>query len=103
VKLYGTPKIVMTVPRTSFAPAPEVDSAVLSIADITLSGLTKQSEARFFELVHAGFSQKRKQVVPLLTPLLGKEKVLGTLAKHLLPSTVRAEDMPLSVWLDLVR
>ncbi len=98
VKLYGTPRIVMRVPKKYFSPAPNVDSAVLAIERINRSNLTKKEEARFFELVHAGFSQKRKQVVPLLSKLLPKRKILDVLATFGLPETVRAERLPLAAW-----
>jgi 16S rRNA (adenine1518-N6/adenine1519-N6)-dimethyltransferase len=103
VKLYGTPKIAVRVPRKFFSPAPDVDSAVLDISNIHRPGLTKQDEARFFELVKLGFSQKRKQVVPLLSKTLKKDQLITTLAQHGLPATARAEDMPLAVWLELVK
>src|SRR3989344_4211779 len=35
VKAYGDPKIIMKVPRRYFSPAPEVDSAILSIKNIS--------------------------------------------------------------------
>lgn len=103
VKLYGRPSIVARVPRKFFSPAPDVDSAVLSIEDIHRPGLSKQDEVRFFTLVKMGFSQKRKQVVPLLSKEVKKEKLVKLLAEHGLPATARAEDMPLPAWLELTK
>jgi 16S rRNA (adenine1518-N6/adenine1519-N6)-dimethyltransferase len=103
VKLYGTPKIALRVPRKYFSPAPDVDSAVLDITNIHRPGLSKQEEARFFTLVRTGFSQKRKQLVPLLAHEIKKEKLLRTLAEYELPVTVRAEDLPLAAWISLLK
>lgn len=103
VKLFGTPSIVARVPKSSFSPAPRVDSAVLAINAINHSGLAKKDAVRFFQLVHAGFSQKRKQLVPLLTPHVDKRRLLGVLAKHGLPATARAERLPLAAWLELAK
>lgn len=103
VKLYGTPEIAFPVSKRYFSPAPNVDSAVLHVSDIHHSGLSKSDEARFFEIVRLGFSQKRKQVLPLLSKEIKKQKLLQMLAKFNLPATVRAESLPLAAWLFLLK
>jgi 16S rRNA (adenine1518-N6/adenine1519-N6)-dimethyltransferase len=103
VKLYGAPRIVRRVPRKFFSPPPAVDSAVLSVTDIARPSLSAAEERRFFELVKRGFSQKRKQLVPLLSERLAKERLLGALAAFGLPANARAEDLPLSAWLSLAK
>jgi 16S rRNA (adenine1518-N6/adenine1519-N6)-dimethyltransferase len=94
VKAYGVPKYEFTVPRGAFVPAPKVDSAVLSIRDISRKNFDSGAqEKRFFEVVHAGFAQKRKQ-------LGGNLKRMGvSLAPELMRA--RAEDLSLSTWLEL--
>ncbi len=94
VKAYGEPKYVKTVPRGAFAPAPNVDSAILLVANVSRQNFTnKQHEEKFFELVKTGFGQKRKLLKSNLKQLLGeKTAVLGTL---------RAEEVPLAEWLEL--
>ena len=63
VKAYGTPKQEFKVPRGAFKPAPNVDSAVLTIRGISRKNFTTQEEERrFFALLHAGFAHKRKYV-----------------------------------------
>ncbi len=103
VKLYGEPKLVLRVPRKFFSPSPNVDSAVLAIKNIGRKNLSRKDEPRFFEIVKQGFSQKRKQVVPLLGKILDKETVLDVLAAHDLAPSVRAEDIPLDVWIALTK
>ncbi|HXK39786.1 MAG TPA: 16S rRNA (adenine(1518)-N(6)/adenine(1519)-N(6))-dimethyltransferase RsmA [Candidatus Paceibacterota bacterium] len=103
VKLYGTPSIALRVPKKYFSPVPNVDSAVLDVSDIHHSGLSRHDEARFFEIVRLGFSQKRKQVLPLLSKEIKKQKLLQMLAKFDLPETVRAESLPLAAWLFLLK
>jgi 16S rRNA (adenine1518-N6/adenine1519-N6)-dimethyltransferase len=98
VKVYGNPRVAFRVSKKYFSPVPKIDSAVIDISAIGLSGLSRKQEARFFELVKQGFSQKRKQVVPLLSSLIPKEILVKTLAASHLPSTVRAEDIPLAIW-----
>lgn len=96
VKVYGTPKREFLVPRGAFIPAPNVDSAVLSIRDISRKNFkTRADEKRFFELLHAGFAHKRKYVRKNLT-------ALGLSAGDI-QEKARAEDLPLSAWLALSR
>ncbi len=100
VKAFGTPRYAFTVPRGAFKPSPKVDSAVLTITHISRDAFdTPAQEARFFALIHAGFSHKRK----LLASNLQEAGLLGrdTLASHGIPMNARAEDLPLDAWLAL--
>jgi len=94
VKAYGEPKYIKTVPRGAFAPAPNVDSAILSVANISRAHFKNaKSEEKFFELVKTGFGQKRKLLKSNLKKILGeKSEALGS---------IRAEDMALEEWFKL--
>lgn len=95
VKAYGTPKREFVVPRGAFVPAPKVDSAVLTIRDISRKNFsTRAEEQRFFDLVRAGFAHKRKFV--------RKNLAEAGLSGRSLPEKARAEDLPLSAWLALM-
>ena len=60
VQVYGKPRIAAQIPASAFFPAPKVDSAVL-VVDIYASPQIKEELLeRFFRLIKAGFSQKRK-------------------------------------------
>lgn len=62
VQVYGQPQIIAYVPASSFFPAPKVDSALVRI-DVFLQPVVPEKElVLFFEVVHAGFSQPRKQL-----------------------------------------
>jgi len=96
VKAYGTPKYEFTVPRGAFKPAPNVDSAVLTIRDISRKNFsTSEQEKQFFALIHAGFAHKRKFV--------RKNLLEVGLPSGTIPEKARAEDLPLAVWLTLAR
>lgn len=96
VKAYGEPKLEFTVPRGAFVPAPKVDSAVLTVRDISRKNFASRDEEKlFFALLHAGFAHKRKFVRKNLADA-------GFPAGDL-PEKARAEDVPLSIWLSLVR
>ena len=62
VQFYGTPKIICTVPPSSFRPPPKVDSAVLRIDVLPNPRQEVDDVPRFFELAQAGFAAPRKQM-----------------------------------------
>ena len=96
VKAYGAPRIAFTVPRGAFSPAPNVDSAVLSVRSISRKNFrTRAEERRFFSLLRAGFAHKRKFV--------RKNLADAGLPAGDIPGKARAEDLPLSAWLALAR
>jgi len=100
VKAYGTPKMIMKVPARYFSPAPKVDSAVISIKNISREFFTKNNlnEENFWEMVHAGFAHKRKKLSGNLKNLAFlKEKDLSELKNK------RAEDLSLEDWVKLTQ
>lgn len=102
VKAYGKPKIESAVARGNFNPVPRVDSAIISISDISRDRFkTKGHEELFFKLIHAGFGHKRKMLVRnMLDEKIGtKELWEQTLAGKKLPATIRAEKLSIDDWL----
>jgi 16S rRNA (adenine1518-N6/adenine1519-N6)-dimethyltransferase len=96
VKAYGTPKLEFSVPRGAFVPAPKVDSAVLTIRDISRKNFpTRIEEQRFFALIRAGFAHKRKFV--------RKNLIDSGLSAGHIPEKARAEDLSLQTWCGLAR
>ena len=62
VQVYGQPRIAARIPAGAFFPAPKVDSSVLAV-DIFPAPIVPEIHLdTFFQLVKAGFSQKRKQL-----------------------------------------
>jgi 16S rRNA (adenine1518-N6/adenine1519-N6)-dimethyltransferase len=103
VKVFGAPKYLFTVPRGAFVPAPNVDSAVLRIADIRDPFGSKREEGRFFDIVRAGFAHKRKFLAGNLTEVAPKEAVLAAFSALSIPDKARAEDISLETWKNLAR
>ncbi|TMC57464.1 MAG: 16S rRNA (adenine(1518)-N(6)/adenine(1519)-N(6))-dimethyltransferase RsmA [Chloroflexi bacterium] len=60
VQYYAAPTLVMRLPAGAFYPAPTVDSALVRL-DVHAQSRAV-SPQRFFQIVSAGFSQKRKQL-----------------------------------------
>jgi 16S rRNA (adenine1518-N6/adenine1519-N6)-dimethyltransferase len=103
VKVFGKPEYVRTVGRGAFTPQPNVDSAIIHISDISRKNFVKVNEKKFFELIHAGFAHKRKQLLPNLSNLYEKDYVLEALKKCGLDSKCRAEDVSINIWLELCK
>jgi len=95
VKAYGTPKLVAKVSRGNFSPPPSVDSAILLIRNISRDFFADVDEKRFFDVIHAGFASKRKQLAGNLKKHFGDSSALA-LANF--PEKVRAEDLALAAW-----
>ncbi len=101
IKAYGTPTYIRTVGRGHFAPPPRVDSAIIAITDISKQNFANLDEQLFFQILHLGFGQKRKQLLGNLSVRWSREILTAVFSKLGLPLHVRAEDLPLNTWLSL--
>lgn len=103
VKIFGEPTITEIVKKTMFTPSPKVDSAVIVIKNIGRSKLKSVSESDFFTTIKCGFSQKRKQLLSNTKKLEISNKIKTYLEANDIPITVRAEDLKLQHWLDILK
>jgi len=97
VMVFGTPRIVRTVPSGAFYPRPKVDSAIITIENIGKPFRTQKEEEHFFEIVKKGFAHKRK----LLRGNLSLSKEL--LASCGISENARAEDVTIEQWVRLTK
>ncbi|MEA3399576.1 MAG: 16S rRNA (adenine(1518)-N(6)/adenine(1519)-N(6))-dimethyltransferase RsmA [Patescibacteria group bacterium] len=96
IKAYGTPKYIMKVSRKFFSPSPKVDSAVISINNISRNNFKdKEEEEEFFKLIKKGFCHKRKILINNLKIDSEKLEALGINKK------IRPEKLTLQKWLKL--
>ena len=103
VKAFGMPHFRFKVPRGAFIPAPNVDSAVLSITDIRQDAFEEGEEEKFFSVIRAGFAHKRKRLAKNLEDVAPSEKILSAFQKAGLSPNIRAEELSLSAWQELTR
>jgi 16S rRNA (adenine1518-N6/adenine1519-N6)-dimethyltransferase len=102
VKLFGTPHYVTTVKKGSFFPIPNVDSAILYISDIhNNTQLTPDQHDAFFKLIHTGFAHKRKHLISNLSRVYSKQHILNAFKTLSIDEKIRAEDLVLSMWIQL--
>ena len=98
VRYYAQADELFFVPRTSFFPAPKVDSAVIRLRLRSEPECKPMDEAFFFRLVKAAFAQRRKTAQNGIAAGLGlpKEQVAAALETLGLPADVRAEKIPMA-------
>ncbi len=102
VNYYAKPQMLFSVSSGSFMPAPKVDSAVIRL-DILSEPPVKTDERKFFAVVKAAFSQRRKVISNSLSSGLSlpKERILEVLQNAGVPSNARAEKLSLQNFADI--
>jgi len=99
VKVFGDPTYCFTVPRGAFMPAPNVDSAVISIQSIENTTFSSPAEEQhFFDVLKTGFAQKRKKLMKNLGNLYPPEAVKHAFETLSLSTDIRPEDVPSDAW-----
>ena len=103
VNYYGTVEMLFTVPRDSFLPPPNVDSAVIRIDVQKRYADQTRDPQHFFSMLKHGFSQRRKTLVNALSATMHYEKpvLLEVLHAMELPETVRMENLTMEQLVEL--
>lgn len=104
VQFYAKPKIISYVSKKSFWPRPKVDSAIIKIIPFKVSWSQKYAE-KFFEIVKAGFSHPRKQLINNLSKGLNleKQRIEKWLLKNKIQPSQRAETLSVEYWQKLTK
>lgn len=105
VQLYGKPSVISKVSAQCFYPAPKVDSAILKIAVYPQPKIQTEDITGFFDIVRAGFSANRKQIVNSLSKSLKvpKSSIIPLLEKAGIDQQRRAETLTIDEWSILYR
>ncbi len=103
VQLYGQPELVQTVLARSFYPAPKVDSAVVRVRLFDKPRYTLADEKRFFKILKACFSGKRKQIHNTLVNNLHltKEQTEKILQDIGVSPQARPQELTIEQWIKL--
>lgn len=93
VNYYAEAQTLFGVPRTSFLPPPNVDSAVIKLTLRDMPPVEVKDEKLFFQIVKACFAQRRKILLNTVCNTLGLDKTVfrAVLNKSGIPETVRGE------------
>lgn len=105
VNYYGKVKQLFGVSRGSFMPSPNVDSAVIRIDVDHENKLAPDEEKFFFQMVKAGFSQRRKTLANSLSSMLGfaKNDVYSALSDLGISESVRIEALKMEQLIAVVK
>ena len=97
VNYYAEAQTLFGVPRGSFMPPPNVDSAVIKLTLLDKPPIDVSDEKLFFKVVKACFAQRRKILLNTVCNTLGIEKEIlrEALNEVGIPETVRGETLSL--------
>ena len=95
VQLNYEPRDYFKIPADCFFPAPDVDSACVTLVRRGIPLLPKESHATFAKIVKRAFSQRRKMMLKLLKQDWPEEKLVCALEELGLSPQVRAEAVTL--------
>jgi 16S rRNA (adenine1518-N6/adenine1519-N6)-dimethyltransferase len=104
-QFYAATRIVMRLKSGAFWPRPEVDSAVVRMDTYSTPSVPVPSDAIFFRVAKAGFSQKRKQLKNSLASGLNisNPSAMALLAAAEIDPRRRSETLTLAEWAALSR
>ncbi|MBU5313179.1 16S rRNA (adenine(1518)-N(6)/adenine(1519)-N(6))-dimethyltransferase RsmA [Tissierella carlieri] len=94
VNFYSKPEIVVKVPKTVFMPQPKIDSAVIKLE--IKKELPDVDKDKFFKIVKAAFSKRRKTILNSLSTYgfnIEKETIKEALEKLNINVNTRAENL----------
>lgn len=102
VNYYAKPQMLFGVSAGSFMPAPKVDSAVIRL-DVLEKPPVSVDEKKFFAVVKAAFSQRRKVISNSLSSGLSisKEEAIKLLEKSGVSAASRAEKLSMQDFADI--
>lgn len=106
VQFYGQPEIVGTVPAGAFYPAPNVDSAILRIRPFATPKHLVTDLDFFWQVIKAGFGQKRKQLKNSLNaglPRHSAHQIDAALNQANIAPTRRAQTVTIEEWVALAK
>jgi len=105
VQFYGRPRIVARIKAGSFYPSPQVDSAVIRI-DLDDQLVIEENDAdSFFDVVRAGFAQRRKQLRNALSAELNlpTSEVIQALSRAGVNPKRRGQTLSIKEWVRVWR
>lgn len=103
MQLDYEPRGWFKIPASCFFPAPEVDSACVTLVRRETPLLAEEHRAAFVKIVKRAFSQRRKMMLKLLKTEWPLEKLERALAELRISPQERAEKLSLEQFVELTR
>ena len=103
VQYYSEPEIIGYISKNNFRPVPKIDSAIIKLKPKNNEHRNKEQEEKLFALMRIGFSEKRKQLAPILSKKLKipKDELLEAFKETGIKETARAENLSPEQWENL--
>jgi len=105
VQYHLRPSYAFTIKRTSFFPAPEVDSSLIRLDVLERPAVKVADEKRFFSIVRSAFNQRRKTILNSLSRELAldmpKSELTALLARVGIDPSARPETLSLQQFADI--
>lgn len=103
VYYYCEPQKIMVVPNTSFIPAPQVSSEVITLNIRNSTPVQLKDEKRFFQIIKASFMQRRKTLINGLanSGIASKEQIKEVLNSLELPENIRGENLKIEQFAEI--
>jgi 16S rRNA (adenine1518-N6/adenine1519-N6)-dimethyltransferase len=100
VQFYCDAALGLVVPAELFTPPPKVDSQILILTHRPMPRFPDVDTRKFFRVVKAGFSQRRKTLLNSLGAglQLSREETAQLLAQAGVAPTMRAQNLSLEEW-----
>lgn len=104
-QVYAESQLGVEVPREFFTPPPKVDSQVIILKTRSRPLVEPEDEKKFFRIVKAGFSAKRKKLRSSLAGSLhlSKLEIEEILARANVSPEARAQELSIDDWISIMR
>ncbi len=96
VNYYSIPKIVFTIKKNSFTPAPKVDSCLIELKVREEPPVKVNDEELFFKLIRASFNKRRKTLRNSLEGIVSPDKLREFFAENNIDNNIRPERLSLA-------
>lgn len=102
VQYYTCPKIIFSISKTCFWPAPKVDSSFLRLDINKNLSLGLRKEKLLFQVIRKAFNQRRKILKNSLKGLISSERLVDFFKKYKINPHIRPEDLTLQDFTNLI-
>jgi len=101
VQYYTVPRILFTISKSCFYPAPKVDSAFLQLEMRHEPAVKVSDEGLFLKIIRSAFNQRRKTLRNSLEDIVPQQKLADFFARYGIDKNIRPECMGLADFANL--
>lgn len=102
VQYHAVPKILFSIKRTSFYPAPKIDSCFLKMDIRSAPAVKVEDEEYLFKVIRASFNKRRKILKNSLKGIISEERLKLFFERYKISPNIRCEDLSLDDFAGLI-